>query len=254
MIESFVNYENDQSLDNFILILLNGFSALPNLGLLAYGVGGIGWAALKAAAKAAVKSGGKDAAAAPIANKILKLIKDHDSLKYGFNKIIDSLQKNGNLSEKGAKSIKSAIEKGSIDSWASGKGVEKALSSISKKEFKGATKETLKEELPYRIGKISARGKGGLAQLLARATDTEDISSLKYPEFLPTKVLSKEAKDKMKSAKEKGEEKLKASKTQANPTPTDDVSSLRPPISPTKPKPKPKPKPKSTPDPYWVDF
>jgi hypothetical protein len=50
------NYVEDQNLINFGLLLIGIFNVLPNFGLLAAGVGGVGWAGLKGTLKAASKN------------------------------------------------------------------------------------------------------------------------------------------------------------------------------------------------------
>lgn len=190
LVRAAVAYNSDKSIENFGLLVLNGFAALPNLGLLAAGVGGIGWAALKAAAKTAIKSGGADAA--PIATKVLKTIQSSKELQYAFDKIVDSLLKNGAIDKSGANSIKAAIKQGGVSTKALGVGVEKGLSQTGKTNFKQATKEMLKDR-PI-LGKTAQKGMAGMAQLGVRASDVEDTSVLQYPSFLPTHFSGKDDK------------------------------------------------------------
>ena len=190
LVRAAIAYNSDKSIENFGLLVLNGFAALPNLGLLAAGVGGIGWAALKAAAKTAIKSGGADAA--PIATKVLKTIQSSKELQYAFDKIINSLLKNGALDKSGANSIRAAIKQGGVSTTALGVGVEKGLSQTGKSNFKQATKEMIKDR-PI-LGKTAQKGMAGMAQLGVRASDVEDTSVLQYPSFLPTHFSGKDDK------------------------------------------------------------
>lgn len=196
VIESFKKYEEDQSALNFGILLLNGFLALPNLGLLAAGVGGFGWGALKAAAKAAVKSGAKDEIG-PIASKILNTIKGSKELQYAFGKMTDSLVKNGSITEKGANSIMMTLKQGGVSTELQRKGLEKGLASTSKSEFKKAGKDFAKKEIedksilsPYRLSVNSEKGE--IAQRLGRAGREyfQDEDKLEYPKFLPQALIT----------------------------------------------------------------
>jgi hypothetical protein len=192
VIESAKKYEEDQSALNFGILLLNGFSALPNLGLLAAGVGGIGWGALKAAAKAAVKSGAKDEIGS-IASKILNTIRGSKELQYAFRKMTDSLVKNGSMTEKGANSIMTTLKQGGVSTEIQRKGLEKALSSAGKSEFKQAGKEYFEKEAPTLIKKLSVDGgKGQIAQKTIRAgrEGFASDSGLEYPKFLPQGIVT----------------------------------------------------------------
>lgn len=64
--------ENPADVGPWAFLLLQIFLALPNFGLLAAGIGGIGWAGLRAAAKSAIKAGPSSPAVHNIAEKILK--------------------------------------------------------------------------------------------------------------------------------------------------------------------------------------
>jgi hypothetical protein len=192
VIASFKKYEEDQSVLNFGILLLNGFSALPNLGLLAAGVGGIGWGALKAAAKAAVKSGAKKEIG-PIASKILNAIKGSKELQYAFSKMTDSLVKNGSITKKGANSIMMTLKQGGVSTEIQRKGLEKALSSTGKSEFKQAGKEYFEKEAPSLAKGLSIdSGKGQIAQKVIRAgrEGFASDSELEYPKFLPQGIVT----------------------------------------------------------------
>jgi hypothetical protein len=56
------SYEQDDNAINFILVLVGIFNVIPNIGILAGGVGGVGWLAVKAALKSAAKTATKNPA------------------------------------------------------------------------------------------------------------------------------------------------------------------------------------------------
>jgi hypothetical protein len=194
VIKSYQEYDQDQSLENFALLILNAYTALPNLGLLAAGVGGIGWAALKATAKGAIKSGSKGEIKT-IASKILGVIKGSKELQYAFETMCNSMVKNKTISEKAANSIKATIKSGGVSTEIGRKGLEKAIGSVEKTAFKEAGKEYLKKDAPWFLKKIPSidNAKAMKGQKIARA-GREFIDSegeLQYPNFLPQTLASK---------------------------------------------------------------
>lgn len=83
--------ENPADVGPWAFFLLQIFLALPNFGLLAAGIGGIGWGALRAAAKAAIKAGPSSPAVYKIAEKILKYATEtkwFQSILVKFGKIL----------------------------------------------------------------------------------------------------------------------------------------------------------------------
>jgi hypothetical protein len=185
--ESIQNYIADQSAENLIYVVLNLYAALPNLGLLAAGVGGIPWIALKAAAKGAIKSGRvKDAA--PIANQILSYIKKSKELQYGFEKILDILVKNKTITSKDASTIRTAVQQGGIKTKIMGRGVETAAGKVSGKEARQATKEYLSKYSPLNKRFIPKTPKIEIPQLLVRAG--KDMENVEYPNVLPQRLFS----------------------------------------------------------------
>lgn len=188
VISSVKKYSEDQSVENLTFLVLNVFTALPNLGLLAAGVGGVGWAALKAAAKTAIKTGGKEAA--PIATKILQLIKNSKELQYAFDKILDSLTKNEVITKTGSDIIKIAIREGGVSRVSLGKGVEEVLGDTTAKQFKSAAEEYLKKDTGL-LGKIGVRGKAEIPQLGTRAAkEIIGNEDLEYKDVLPKHLFS----------------------------------------------------------------
>ena len=75
------------------MLILNIFLALPNFGLLALGVGGIGWAGLKGLAKAAVKAGDKEAL--KVAEKVLQIAKNDARIERLMLQFGETLAKKG---------------------------------------------------------------------------------------------------------------------------------------------------------------
>lgn len=108
---AYSNYQQDQSAVNFALLLLAVFNALPNFGLLAAGWGGIGWAALKAAAKAGTKS---PKAAVKAAEQILSMASKTPRASAAFNKGVDVLVSKKIVDPKTAKQLKDTILSGKL--------------------------------------------------------------------------------------------------------------------------------------------
>ena len=75
------------------MLVLNIFLALPNFGLLALGVGGIGWAGLKGLAKTAVKAGDKEAL--KVAEKVLQMAKSDVRIERLMFKFGETLERKG---------------------------------------------------------------------------------------------------------------------------------------------------------------
>jgi hypothetical protein len=220
VIKSFQEYEQDQSLENFALLILNGYSALPNIGLLAAGVGGIGWAALKATAKGAIRSGSKGGIRS-ISGKILDVIKGSKELQYAFETMCNSMLKNKTISQKAANSIKATLKSGGVSTEIARKGLRSALDSAGKKEFKEAGKEYYKKNAPWWLEKPSidnAKAMGVQKVIRAGREGIESEGELQYPNFLPQTLASKR----------EGE----AKSSQATPTKPTPSFSMNPPTRP----------------------
>jgi hypothetical protein len=86
-------YAEKRDVPSLIMMVLALFCALPNFGLAAAGVGGIGWGAIKAGAKSAAKAGPK--AALTFGEKLLQTISKTPGASAVVKKAIDSLQAQG---------------------------------------------------------------------------------------------------------------------------------------------------------------
>jgi hypothetical protein len=172
-------------------LLLNVFLALPNFGLLAAGVGGVGWAGLKAAAKAAARGGAKDIG--PVSAKILEMISKNNTVKRGFEKAFDSLVQKNVLDPKNKAQIMKAIESGSIRDALHGKSIEKGIESISKSGEKLGIGKSITGETPWyalKNPKLQKMQYGGRA---AEELLTKDITSDPFTDkLLQTPLLPKE--------------------------------------------------------------
>jgi hypothetical protein len=98
------------------MIIVNAYCCIPNLGLLAGGVGGIGWAALKGAAK---KAATNPRAAVTISEKILKFLTQTPVIKTtvgsAINKVLTSLQKSGKIDVTAKDAIMHVFTTGKLD-------------------------------------------------------------------------------------------------------------------------------------------
>ena len=98
------------------MIIINAYCCIPNLGLLAGGVGGIGWAALKGAAK---KAASNPQAAVTISEKILKFLTQTPVLKTtvssAIDKVLTGLKKSGKIDKTAKDAIMHVFTTGKLD-------------------------------------------------------------------------------------------------------------------------------------------
>jgi hypothetical protein len=98
------------------MIIVNAYCCIPNLGLLAGGVGGIGWAALKGAAK---KAATDPQAAVTISEKILKFLTQTPVIKTtvgsAIDKVLTGLQKSGKIDTTAKDAIMHVFTTGKLD-------------------------------------------------------------------------------------------------------------------------------------------
>lgn len=184
VISSAAKFSKDPNYFYLAQLILNIFLALPNFGLLAFGVGGIGWAGLKAAAKTAAKAGPD--AIGPVAKKVMEAISKNSTVKRGFEKTLDSLVSNGTLKAKNKRMIMDAIEKGEIKDALMAKSMEKGFDDIAKSGTKAATEigKSITKEMPWwkhlGIGKNAPTGKLAKFQMALRGVRSpmdKDITS-----------------------------------------------------------------------------
>lgn len=112
----------------WLKLIFNIFLALPNFGILAFGAGAGGWAALRAASKAALKSGSKGGGG-QVAEKIVKTIGESDIMRSAFNKIIKQLQKEGVLTSGQIGTVINQIRKKGVSAVGREEMVAKAVKS-----------------------------------------------------------------------------------------------------------------------------
>lgn len=191
VIESGKKLNDDFNLLTLGELLLNVFLALPNFGLLAAGVGGVGWAGLKAAAKAAARGGTKEIG--PVSAKIIEMISKSNTVKRGFEKAFDSLVEKKVLDPRNKAQIMKAIESGSIRDALHGKSIEKGIESISKSGEKLGIGKSITGETPWyalKNPKLQKMQYGGRA---AEELLTKDITSDPLTDkLLQTPLLPKE--------------------------------------------------------------
>jgi hypothetical protein len=106
------------------IAVLNVYCAIPNLGILAAGWGGLGWAALRGAAK---KAGSDPKLAIETAGAILKYIKYIPKLNSTMSSIFDRMVKKGIMDEAAKDEIMHVLTKGVIDNADHGTNLLNAL-------------------------------------------------------------------------------------------------------------------------------
>jgi len=120
------NYSERRDVPSFVMMLLSIFCALPNFGLLAAGVGGAGWAAVKSGARAAVKAGPH--AAMSFGEKLLAGISKTPGLAPKAVKAVDELVAQGIIKDKMAAAVlKETFKTGSLNGVITGLGKKGSL-------------------------------------------------------------------------------------------------------------------------------
>jgi hypothetical protein len=121
-------------LENIAGLIIAIFCALPNLGTLGAGIGGVGWMGLKGAAKAAVKAGPH--AAVPLAGKMLKLVKSTPGGETLMERALKKLLDNKSISVNAYRDVTAVLRKGEISDFKhaenilSGRGGQAGIASV----------------------------------------------------------------------------------------------------------------------------
>lgn len=108
-------FNKEGGIINGAVLVLTLINALPNFGLLAAGVGGIGWAAVKGAARSAVK----EAATNPqnvvtLTNQLLTRLSKMPMVIPAMERVLNALVDSKKISQNLADDIIAAVRKGSI--------------------------------------------------------------------------------------------------------------------------------------------
>jgi len=196
-------YSKDQNSISFSLLLLAIFNALPNFGLLAAGWGGIGWSALKLAAKGASKKSPQVAVKA--AESILSVASRTPGVSRAFSKSVDSLLAKKIIDKNTANSLKNTLLSGRLPGAMKGaggkyntrsgllKGQQAALGKFSRlpadRAISGAARSAYGKFTPASM-LTRGIGVGGKYKALSRATaPLQQGYGVEYPPFLPQKLL-----------------------------------------------------------------
>jgi hypothetical protein len=94
------------------MLFLNIFLALPNFGLLAFGLGGAGWMGLRGLAKSAIKGG--DRQAIKVAEDVLKMAKDNEFVYKTLVKFGKTLEQKGIVEKSVVERYMKIIETGNL--------------------------------------------------------------------------------------------------------------------------------------------
>jgi hypothetical protein len=200
-------YAKDQNAVNFALLLLGIFNALPNFGLLAAGWGGIGWGALKMAAKGAAKKSPQ--AAVKAAESILNIASRTPGVAKAFEKGVNTLLSKKIVDKGTANMLKDTVLSGKLPgalksaggkyATKSGllKGQQAALGKFSRlpaeRAIAGAAKAAYGKFTPTSM-LTKGVGVGGKYKALSRATaPLQQGYGVEYPSFLPQKLLPGQA-------------------------------------------------------------
>lgn len=146
--------KNSEDVLPWVNLILNIFLALPNFGILAFGIGAGWWAVMRAAAKAALQGTGRSQGI-DLANKILKKAAGFKFFQAALIKIANQLKKEG---------VSKNIIDNLIDSIKKGK-----LTKLGKHEE--LVSSTMKSELKQGLGKTAARHASSPYKYGARAVD-----------------------------------------------------------------------------------
>jgi hypothetical protein len=162
----------------WLKFLINAFLALPNFGILAFGVGAGGWTALRAASKAALK-GGATGGGDKVAQKIVKTIGESDIMRAAFSKIVKRLETEGILSPGQIGTVINQIRTKGV----SAAGREEMVAKAVKSSYKDAIKPYVnKGELAKTAARAGAQLTGAASNWVKGGSDTEDVFSFKPDE------------------------------------------------------------------------
>lgn len=182
---AYENYEKDQNVINFTLLLIGIFNALPNLGLLAFGVGGVGWAGVKASLKVASRNPGLIKSAG---EKMLAFASKTPMVKTAFGRAVDRGVSSGIIKSKTvADNLKRAINTGTLPS--------------TTRQIRGMTSAS--RDVGALGGRLmsSATEAGTLAkrQAISRLLGTFGPSGVgtSYPNWAPKSLLPKDLNEKL---------------------------------------------------------
>jgi hypothetical protein len=160
----------------WLKLIFNVFLALPNFGILAFGAGAGGWAALRAASKAALKSGAKGGGG-EVAQKIVKTIGESDIMRAAFSKIVKRLETEGILSPGQIGTIINQIRTKGV----SAAGREEMVAKAVKSSITDAAKDSAlkKIQLPKTAGRAGVQLTGAASEWIKGGSDAEDVFSFK---------------------------------------------------------------------------
>lgn len=195
------SYEQDDNAINFILVLVGIFNVIPNVGILAGGVGGVGWLAVKAALKSAAKTATKNPASMVSAGeKFLSWVSKTPGVPKAFEMTINKAYEKGLITnKKTVTNLIDTVRNGKLPSTMlpnpktgnmTAKARQAAQSSLNAIKGVGAAK--VAPDFVYK-GKLTA-GKGAKFQGLSRAgaTLTPGMGTgSEYPSFMPSRVFPK---------------------------------------------------------------
>lgn len=178
-------YKNDQSAINFCLVLVGIFNALPNFGLLAAGWGGLGWGAVKAALKGAVK---RPQELIWATNKALKFAANTPGVSKSFEKGIEILVSKGKMTKDMGDEFIATVRTGKLP-----------FSDFARQSMDDALKaaKPMRSTIPSRMGFGSGEGFfknmvgiGGKWKALSRAASSfgPDKSGVEYPGWAPQSI------------------------------------------------------------------
>lgn len=163
----------------WLKLIFNVFLALPNFGILAFGAGAGGWAALRAASKAAIKSGAKGGGG-EVAEKIVKTIGESDIMRAAFSKIVKRLETEGILSPGQISTVINQIRKKGV----SAAGREEMVAKAVKSSITDAAKDSAlkKIQLPKTAARAGVQLTGATSNWIGSGNKADDVFASKPEE------------------------------------------------------------------------
>lgn len=129
LLKAIERYNNDGSILNLSLLILAIFCCIPNLGLLAAGVGGVPWAGARAAARAAIKAGPH--AVIPASDKLLKVGLSLPGGRRAAERLLRKLLESNKITQQTFDDVLSVFNKGQIDNYQHGLNVAAGTAGVS---------------------------------------------------------------------------------------------------------------------------
>lgn len=182
----------------YLKFIFNCFLALPNFGILAFGIGAGKWIALRAASKAALKAGAKGGGS-EVAQKIVKTLGESDIMRAAFSKIAKQLEKEGILSKGEIGAVINQIRTKGV----SAAGREEMVAKAVKSSITDAAKDSAWKKI--QLPKTAARAGAQITGAATNWWEGDDKEKEDFPELDSEGLSMPEPKTKAKQTRKESD-------------------------------------------------